>query len=311
MDTPNIQRALGHINQNATAPGDVGGTKLAVQIFSSDLSMPLKVVAIRMALYLDWRRGGGSAYPSLETLARECGCSKRSAWGHVQALVQKGILVPQAPATGGRGRTVPYVFNQRALIQRERPEAAVASGSCSNHEAEQGAGQGGKRGKDCNVYNRQRGKRRRETSQTAPGNVAGFATDLKRDPKKDHSESVSSSQDVSLHQPPPASSGGTGGVAAPRNLRNRLEVIAGKPPQQAGAKRPCPAWATPAVWDQLEGPLDYEFYREYRSAGGVEHADREMRKKLTQRTAWGSREQSRRTARRASLRGCNDAPVAP
>jgi hypothetical protein len=66
--------------------------KNAVVVFESGLSPSLKLACVRMVLFGDAE--GYRIYPSMHRLARELGCTKRSAQQRIRKLRDMGILIP-------------------------------------------------------------------------------------------------------------------------------------------------------------------------------------------------------------------------
>ncbi len=64
---------------------------------------------------------GGQAYPSVDTMAAECGLSRRTVQVVLRNLEADGLITPVGSTTGGRGGTTVYQINLQRL-QELRPK---------------------------------------------------------------------------------------------------------------------------------------------------------------------------------------------
>lgn len=91
-------------------------------IASSDLSATTKLVALALSLHMDAR--GGSCFPSIETLARDCSLSYDSTRRHLRKLRVAGWLTSMLDRQGVYGGT--RVFYWIAFgTTSEEPELPV------------------------------------------------------------------------------------------------------------------------------------------------------------------------------------------
>lgn len=91
----------------------------AVQSSTSRLPASARHVALGLSLHMNER--GGSAYPSLETLASECGLDRRTVQRSLQALESEGWLIC-VKRGGGRGKPSHW----QASVPKRRQDAAVS-----------------------------------------------------------------------------------------------------------------------------------------------------------------------------------------
>lgn len=73
------------------------------------LQPPEKLVLLRMADYAD--HDGGSIYPAVATVARDCGISERAVQYILRKFTRTGLLAVVGNETGGRGKTRRYAID--------------------------------------------------------------------------------------------------------------------------------------------------------------------------------------------------------
>jgi len=87
--------------------------KVTTLVWRADLDATTKIVALRLADFAD--DGGGSIYPSVPRVARDCGLGERSVQGALRRLQNDGVLVMVREADFSRRLAREYAFDLAAL----------------------------------------------------------------------------------------------------------------------------------------------------------------------------------------------------
>jgi hypothetical protein len=94
--------------------------QVTAHIWKMPLLLPEKLVLLRMADYAD--HDGGSIFPSVATLSRDCGISDRAVQLILRKFVADGLLLIVANETGGRGKTRHYAIDLERAAELAGPE---------------------------------------------------------------------------------------------------------------------------------------------------------------------------------------------
>lgn len=93
--------------------------KVTALIWKMPLLLPEKLVLLRMADFAD--HDGGSIFPSVATLAQDCGISDRAVQLVLRKFVADGLLIIVGNETGGRGRTRHYAIDLERAAEMAGP----------------------------------------------------------------------------------------------------------------------------------------------------------------------------------------------
>ncbi len=94
--------------------------KITSLVWRAGLDATTKIVALRLADFAD--DDGGSIYPSVPRVARDCGLGERSVQGALRRLQNDGVLVMVREADFSRRLAREYAFNLSALETMTVPD---------------------------------------------------------------------------------------------------------------------------------------------------------------------------------------------
>jgi hypothetical protein len=94
--------------------------KVTALIWKMPLLLPEKLVLLRMADYAD--HDGGSIFPSVATVSRDCGISDRAVQLILRKFVGDGLLTIVGNETGGRGKTRHYAIDLDRAAELAGPD---------------------------------------------------------------------------------------------------------------------------------------------------------------------------------------------
>jgi hypothetical protein len=102
-------------------------------IWKIPLLLPEKVVLLRMADYAG--HDGGNIFPSVATIARDCGVSDRAVQLILRKFVGEGLLTIVGNETGGRGKTRHYAIDLERATAMAGPEGEAKRAKRANKKA--------------------------------------------------------------------------------------------------------------------------------------------------------------------------------